>query len=225
MHPIADKKWDHDNIPGLREAVTITDARLFFDENGMRLGIFIPMPNQFDLSLDGFSGVFILSRAVAGDEKSDFGGLGRLRKWMPRDDISGTRQQHARHAFVGANRRAIIESLLSSLLHARKSGLIVCAKAQLKRDGFLGKITFTDKERHDEDAACDHTPQRICDSRFDLPKTLHNLGKDLAAAQFTGVLENGCARLLILRRAVPDQDQGGIRKIIVHDILSLPLEV
>jgi hypothetical protein len=224
MHPIADEKRDHDNIPDLRHAVTITDARVFFDENGMHLGIFVPMPNEFDLSLDGFAGVFILSRAVAGDEKSDFGGLGRLRKWMLRNNIPGTGQQDARHAFVGANGRAIIERLLSPLLHARES-LIVCAKAQLKWDGFLGKITFTDKERHDEDAACGHIPQRIRDSRFDLPKALHNPVKDLAAAQFAGVLKNGRARLLILGRAVPDQEQGGIRKIIVHDILSLPVQV
>ena len=74
MQAVADEERDHNHVLRLRQLVAIADARVFLHEKGVDLGKKVLGADQLHLPLDGFAGILVVARAVAGDEQ---GGLRR----------------------------------------------------------------------------------------------------------------------------------------------------
>ncbi len=107
VQAVADEKRDDDQVPGLRERITFANARAFFEKNRADGGINFHRPDQFRLPLDGPPRVFILHRAVAGDEQRDVPRLWRAGKGKSFHNFIGARQNDPGHAVVRADGLAI----------------------------------------------------------------------------------------------------------------------
>ena len=69
MQTVADEKRDHHDVPRPGECIAITDTRLFFHERRVNFCVHISRPDEFHLPLNGLARVFIVRRAVAGNEQ------------------------------------------------------------------------------------------------------------------------------------------------------------
>ena len=215
MQPVADEEGNQDNVPSARQAVAIPDARFFFHENRVDLGVKILRADEFDLALDGLTGVFVAARAVAGDEQR---GLIRFRRARDRiflDDFSRAREQHIRHAVVRADGTAVINRLRTALLHAGKIGLVVPAQAEFTGDDFFGEVTFADEQRNDEDTRRKNATERTADRGLQFPETFEHLREKVATAQFIRVLIRRRSRIGIQRRAMADQNERSVGEAVI----------
>lgn len=150
MQAVADEERDHHEVSRAGEPVAVADTRVFLHEHGVNFGVFFSRADELDLALDGDAGVFVVARAVAGDEERDVLRFGRARKGMPLEDVAGTGENHVRHARVCADGSAVKKRLRVAPLHAREIGLVVRAQAKFARDDLLGEVAFADEQRHDE---------------------------------------------------------------------------
>ena len=215
VQSVADEERHHDDILRSCQPVAISDARLLFHEHGMHFRVNVSRADEFDLSFDGCARVFVVARAVAGDEQSDVLPLGRCRPGMFLNNFTGARQQHVRHAVVRADRTAVVNRPAAAPLRAGKIGSIIGAKAEFARDDFLGEITFADEQRNDEDTRRKHAPQHAANGRLEFPEAFEHLREKVATAQFIRVLIRRRGGIRVQRRAMADQHQRGVGKVII----------
>ena len=94
-------------------------------------------------------------------------------------------------------------------------------KAQFFRDDFGAEIAFADEKRHDEDARRGDFSENFFDVRFLFPERFANFGEDFPAAQFRRVLQNRRGGLVVQGRAVAENDQRRIGKVLTVHPLEL----
>src|SRR6266508_1367785 len=73
MLAVTDEEWYYDDVGRARQTVTIANTRFFLHERRVDFGIEISRADQFNLPFDSPAGVFIVARAMAGDEQCCFG--------------------------------------------------------------------------------------------------------------------------------------------------------
>ena len=103
-------------------------------------------------------------------------------------DGPGARQQRAGHAWVRADRSAVVECLFSVLADACKPPVIVRPEAQFSGQQLLRVVPLADEQRHDEDASGLDALQHTAELRLLLEEARPDLGEQPARAQFVGVL-------------------------------------
>ena len=202
VHAVADEERHDDDVFRAREFVAISDARLFFEEHGMDRGIFVGRADNFDLALDGFAGIFILLRAVTGDEQSGFLRVRRARKWKLGGDFAGAKEQHTRHALVRADGFAKTKFRVSGF-DFRVAG----QESQFAGDHIAAEIAFADEERDDEYFGFRNIREHGFDLGFLLPESLAHLGEKIASPQFRRVLIDRRRRIVVLGRAMAENDE------------------
>src|SRR4051794_20808873 len=121
---------------------------------------------------------------------------------------------------MGANRAAVIQCLLASLVNPRKIGLAWNAKIQFARDGFRGEIAFTNENWDDENTPLQDPAQRVIDAWLLLPKAFQDIVENVASPQRFGVLIYRRAGIRVHGGTVSYQHEGRIGKIPVHLVQS-----
>jgi len=214
MQAVADEERDHHDIFCLRKMVALSNARLFFHENRMDGSVNILRPDQLNLMLNGFAGIFVLAGSVTGDEERRFGGLwfARERKLLHHFPSAG--EQDLGHAVVRANRAAVKKSLFTALFYKRMAldfGFwALDFESQFAREDFLGEIAFANEERHNENSGRKNSAQHLREIWFLFPERFLDLRENFSPAQIVGVLVSGRGGIGIQRRAVTGQDQSRV---------------
>ena len=220
MESVADEERDHDDVAGGGHGVAIADARVFFHEDGVDLGVFAAGADEFDLAFDGLAGVFVVAGAVTGNEKGGLGWLGSARKRMFLDDVAGAGDQQFGHAFVSANRAAIVDLLGATVGLSDLEGIEarhpVKGEAEFARDNFLGEIPFADEERNNEYPRGECAAKNGGDGGFLFPERFEHVRKNPAAAEFIRMLIGRRGGIGIKGGAVSDQDERGIAVVGRH---------
>ena len=122
-------------------------------------------------------------------------------------DFACTFEQQFGHERMVPNRLAIFPTL------AARSFCYATIQLKLARDYGLGEITFADKIRHDINFANRfgiEQEDRVAQTRFLFPKRAADLDKDFSTPNFHRVRQRRRARIRIHRRAVSDNEKGGV---------------
>ena len=166
----------------MREPVTFADARLLFHEYGVDISVDFLRLNELHLMLDGFAGILILSGAMSRDEECYV--LRFRHAWERKlfNHLASTGHNNVGHALVGADRAAIVERLSAALLDAREARLSNLAETEFARNYLFRKVSFANKERHDEHARRKGAAQHSGQCGFLFPKSLQDLGEQTATA-------------------------------------------
>ena len=88
-------------------------------------------------------------------------------------------------------------------------------KSQLLRDHVRAEIALADKEGRDEDSALRYLREDIFNLWVLFPKRLAHFRENFSPPEFRGVLINGRSRVRVPGRAVAEQHESGVGKIIV----------
>ena len=115
------------------------------------------------------------------------------------DHVSCPRQEEVGHAVMTADGSAVIQSMMRSLLNARKMRLPFPMQTQFTWDGLFSEIALADEERHDKETAGRHVAHRRGDAGFLLPKCFDDLAENFSAPQLACVLINGRAGIGVAR--------------------------
>ncbi len=213
VHSIADEERNDDNVAGLGQFVTLFDTRLFFEEDGVHIGIFVKFSDEFDLALDGLAGVCVLFRAVTGDEERRFGGLRRAREGESGGNFTYPRQQYGGHTAVRTDGVAVKRGACSVLCDAR-FGISGQIEAQGGGNDVLAEVTFTDEQRHDEDAVGFDFSKDVFDLRVLFPERFPHFGERVAPPKFGCMLIDWRGGFVVFGRTVAQYDECCVRKCV-----------
>jgi len=183
----------------------------------MNRSVNAPRREPGDLHFDSFARVFIPRRPMACDEQGDLLGLRCPGERSFLDHGARLGQEHASHAFMGANGLAIKECLVAAPLHAVVSGLAWLPEAQRLGDDRFTEKTFADEQGQQEDARSRQPCDDLDETRFLFPKGLAHLREAASAPQLGCLAIHGGSRLGVGRRAMSKQHQRRVGKLfLIH---------
>ena len=90
------------------------------------------------------------------------------------------------------------------------NGRLARNKAEFTRDDFVAEVAFADEQGNDEHTRCGYFGKDLLHVRLLFPERFMHLCKHATAPQLRGVLISRHAGKGTLRRAVPEQDKGGV---------------
>jgi len=204
VHPLADEKWNDDDVSRFCEVKTFADFGSFFEEYGVDPGVDVLRANQVGLVLDGGSRIFVLFGAVAGDKQRQILRFRRAREGIFFDNFAGAFQKDCGDAIVSADRFAVEEGLRAALLDTREVFHAFSFEAQLSGDYFVTEIAFADEERDNENPIYRQAGKDVFDFWVLFPKGFTHFGKESARTQLPRVLIHDIAGGVDHSRAVAE---------------------